>query len=97
MVIRKTADLRSKKAELWGVSSGEQEASELTSMSPLTFTGTRKDDDGSMVRKAPKMEVAFRPGFERQIEAEGRYWGQPNFYMERTMNTAINAKGYWNN
>lgn len=44
MVIRKTADLRIKKAELWGVNSGEQEASKLTSMSPLTFTGTRKDD-----------------------------------------------------
>lgn len=97
MVIRKTADLRSKKAELWCVNSKVQEASKLTSMSPLTFTGIRKDDDGSMVRKAPKMEVAFRPGFEGQIETEGEYWGQPNFYMERTMSTAVNAKEYWNN
>lgn len=44
MVIRKTADLRIKKAELWGVNSGEQEASKRTSMYPLTFTGARKDD-----------------------------------------------------
>lgn len=66
MVIRKTADLRIKKAELWGVNSGEQEASKLTSMSPLTFAGARKDDDGSMVSEVPKMEAAFRCGFKGQ-------------------------------
>lgn len=45
-----------------------------------------------MVSKVPKIL-----GFEEQMGAGRRCWGQCKFYMERTVNTATNAKEYWDN